>query len=140
MFPIPVEEIFSKYDSKKDFTTLDAWKKTRSIRLFFHKEVLSHLPDEEKYNLKSQIRRACVSATANIAEGYGRYHYREATQFYRISRGSVYELKDHLITCHELTYVNEEIFNKGLSLIEEAKVTLNGFIKFVISQKKTRDE
>jgi four helix bundle protein len=126
-----------KYDSNRDFTTLEAWKKARLVKLFFYSEVIPFLPAEEKFNLKNQIRKASISITANIAEGYGRYHYQEGLQFYRISRGSIYELKDHLISCHDLNYVDENIFNKGILLIEDTKITLNGYIKFVKSQLST---
>jgi four helix bundle protein len=134
-----VEETSVKYNSQKDFTSLDAWKKARSLKLFFYKEVIPHLPVEEKYNLNQQIRRASVSGTANISEGYGRFHYQEGVQFYRISRGSFYELKDHLITCFDLEFINKEIFEKGIDIIEDAKVTLNGFIRFVLKQKNIND-
>ncbi len=122
------------YNEKKDFTSLEAWKKARLVKLFFYNEVIPLLPEDEKYNLNIQIRKASVSITANISEGYGRYHYQEGMQFYRISRASMYELKDHLITCFDFNYINREKFDKGLILIEEAKITLNGFIKFVKSQ------
>lgn len=131
-----VEDVNVKYNSQKDFTTFEAWKKARLVKLFFYKEVIPLLPLEEKFNLNIQIRKASISGTANISEGYGRYHYQEGIQFYRISRGSIYELKDHLISCFDLSYINNEIYNKGLSLIEDAKITLNGFINFVKSQKE----
>lgn len=123
------------YDSRTDFTTLEAWKKARLIKLFFYKEVIPLLPAEEKFNLNAQIRRACVSGTANLAEGYGRYHYQEGIQFYRIARGSIYELKDHLTSCYDLDFISKEVFEKGISLIEATKVTINGFIKFVNARK-----
>jgi len=126
-----------KYNSQKDFTTLDALKKARLVKLFFYKEVIPLLPAEEKFNLNLQTRKAAVSGTANISEGYGRYHYQGGIQFYRISRGSIYELKDHLISCYDLGFVNKDIFEKGISLIEDAKLTLNGFIKYVVAQKNT---
>jgi four helix bundle protein len=125
-----------KYDYQRDFTSLDAWKKARLIKLFFYSEVVPLLPVEEKFNLNLQIRKASISGTANIAEGYGRYHYQEGLQFYRISRGSIYELKDHLISCHDLDYISEEIFNRGIHLIEDAKMILNGYIKYVKNQKE----
>jgi four helix bundle protein len=77
-----------------------------------------------------------VSATANIAEVYGRFHYQEGIQFYRISRGSIYELKDHLISCFDLQYIDQIIYSAGIDLIEKAKVSLNGFIKYVMNQKQ----
>ncbi|MBL7047780.1 MAG: four helix bundle protein [Candidatus Marinimicrobia bacterium] len=55
------------YDSKRDFTSLEAWKKARAVKLFFYERILPKLPVEERYNLGSQIRDSGVSATANIA-------------------------------------------------------------------------
>ena len=132
-----MEDWFAKYKSSKDFVTLDAWKKARLVRIFFYSEVIPVLPSEEKYNLRTQISRASVSATANISEGYGRFHYKEGIQFYRIARGSLYELKDHLICCLDSEYIDERIFEKGVDLIEQAKVKLNGFIKFVEGRQET---
>ena len=131
-----MKEIQLKYNSQKDFTTLDAWKKVRLVKFFFYKEILPILPEEEKFNLSFQIRKASVSGTANISEGYGRYHYQEGIQFYRISRGSIYELKDHLISCYDLKFIDDGVYDRGLSLIEEAKITLNGYIKYVKSLKE----
>ncbi len=91
-------------------------------------------PVEEKYNLNNQIRKAAVSCTANIAEGYGRFHYKDTIRFYMISRGSMNELKDHLITCLDLKYIGESLFNEGLSLIDSARKILNGYINFVKKQ------
>ena len=62
-------EISVKYNSQKDFTSLEAWKKARLLKLFFYKEVIPNLPAEEKFNLNQQIRRAGISITANISEG-----------------------------------------------------------------------
>ena len=92
------------YEPYKDFTTLEAWKKGRLLKIFFYKEVIPTLPVDERYNLGVQIRRASVSVTANISEGYGRYNHQECIHFYRIARGSIYELKDHLTTCLDLNF------------------------------------
>ncbi len=126
----------SYYNAERDFTTLEAWKKAREVKLFFYKKILPKLPKEEKFNLDIQIRKAAVSSTANIAEGYGRFHYQEGIQFYRIARGSLYELKDHLISCFDLQYISNDLFDEGSTLIESAKITLNGYINFVNRQKR----
>lgn len=55
------------------------------------------------------MRKASISVTANIAEGYGRFHYQELLQFFRIARGSLYELKDHLISCNDLSYIEADL-------------------------------
>ena len=124
----------SEYSSYKEFTTLEAWKKA-TLKLFFYNEVIPVMPNEERYNLGTQVRRASVSVTANISEGYGRYYHQESIHFYRISRGSMYELKDHLTTCLDLNLINKELFDRGTFLIEDAKKTLNGYIKFLQNNK-----
>jgi four helix bundle protein len=122
------------YDTNRDFKTLEAWKKCREVKLFFYNKILSRLPKEEKFNLDFQIRKASVISTSNISEGYGRYHYQEGIQFYRISRCSLYDLKDHLISCYDLKYIDDCLKFEGEDLIESAKVTLNGYINYVISK------
>lgn len=126
-----VQDSISEYDAERDFTSLEAWKQCRKVKLFFYKKVLVSLPAQEKYVLDIQIRKAAISITANIAEGYGRFHFREGIQFYRISRGSLYELKDHLTSCYDLQYITKDQFDEGITLIETAKKTLNGYINFV---------
>jgi four helix bundle protein len=130
-----VEDNSLKYNSQNDFTTLDAWRKAREVKLFFYTEVIPCLPVDEKFNLTTQIRKASVSSTANIAEGYGRYHYQEGIQFYRIARASLYELKDHLMSCNDLNFITSNAYEKGLTLIEEAKMKINGYIKYVHNKK-----
>jgi four helix bundle protein len=129
------EDSSGEYNKEKDFTSLFCWQEARKVKLFFYKEIIPKLPDTEKNNLNIQIRRASVSVTANIAEGYGRLHYQEGIQFYRISRGSIYELKDHLLTCHDLNFISENLLNTGFQLIESTKIKLNGYINFVKKQK-----
>lgn len=131
-----INEPHEFYSEKRDFTSLEAWIKCREVKLFFYKKVLPKLPKEEKFNLDIQIRKASVSTTANISEGYGRYHYQEGIRFYRISRGSLYELKDHLISCYDLGYIEITLKQEGEVIIESAKITLNGFINYVKSKIK----
>jgi len=71
------DEPIYNYKPGKDFTTLVCWKDVRQVKLFFYQKVLPKLPSSEKFNLDIQIRKASCSTTANIAEGYGRFHYQE---------------------------------------------------------------
>ena len=112
-----VADEIGTYKTYKDFTTLECWKLARKVKLFFYEKILPKLPKEEKYNLGNQIRNAAISATANIAEGYGRFHFKESIQFYRISRGSQFELKDHLISCLDLKYIDSWISQLHLEQI-----------------------
>lgn len=119
------------YKAYKDFTTLECWKLARQAKLLFYEKVIPKLPQEKKYNLGNQIRNASISATSNIAEGYGRFHFKESIQFYRISRGSQFELKDHLMSCLDLKYIDELLFKEGMNLLESSIKTLNGYIRYV---------
>ncbi len=65
------------------------------------------LPVEEKFELSSQIRRAAVSVTANIAEGCGRYSLKEKIHFIGISFGSLMEVFSELQTALDLGYITE---------------------------------
>ncbi len=112
----------------KTFKDLDAWKIGRLIRNKVY-EVIGKLPESEKYNLASQMRRAAISITANIAEGYGRFHYQENIQFLRISRGSVNEIWDHLITCLDQGYIEQDVFKEIEQNIEKEIQILDGLIR-----------
>jgi four helix bundle protein len=123
----------SKYD---DFRDLDVWKRCQTIRKKTW-DLCKDLPGEEKYKLSDQMMRASRSSTACIAEGYGRYHYQENIQFCRQSRGSLYELIDHIGVALECEYIDD---NHAESLIQEIKQAiriLNGYIKYLVKRKET---
>ena len=124
------------YNEGKDFTSLRCWMKARDLRIFIYNYVIPLLPKHEEYNLCSQLKRAAVSITANIAEGYGRYNIQESIQFYRISRASAYEIKDHLITCMDLNYISEKILFNGSELVELFKIAIGSYINYKRNQKK----
>lgn len=119
----------------KSFEELECWKSGRDVRFFF-REITARLPKDEKYSLVSQITRASRSVTNNIAEGFGRYHYQENIQYCRSSRGSLHELMDHLIICKEESYVNETEYKTGRELLNKAIAILNGYINYLIREKK----
>ncbi|WP_421978552.1 four helix bundle protein [Roseivirga seohaensis] len=84
----------------KSFKDLEAWKKGRVLRGDI--SVLTKtFPVEEKFKLVDQLIRASRSVTANLAEGYGRFHYQENIQFCRVSRGSLTEIQDHITVAYD---------------------------------------
>jgi four helix bundle protein len=89
--------------------------------------------------LIDQIIRASRSVTANIAEGYGRYHYREFAQFYRQGRGSLYEMIDHLIVACDEGYISNEELNRLKREIQECLAILNGFINYLLKAKSNEN-
>ena len=123
------------YGPIKHFTDIEAWKLARKLRVAVY-NVVKYLPREEKYDLASQMRRAAISCSANIAEGYGRFHYQENIQFCRISRGSIYETQDHLITCIDNQYITKELYDKIWALSMNVIKVLDGYIRYL--KKQTR--
>ena len=121
--------------SYKDFTSLRCWQSCREVKLFIYNKIIPQLPQEEKHNLNFQVRKSARSITANIAEGAGRYHYQEAIQFLRISRGSLDELLDDLIFCYDMHYISSDLYDEGKEKIKIAKAGLNGFIHYNEKQK-----
>jgi len=103
----------------KHFSDLQVWKLARDLKIQLY-QLVEKLPEIEKYNLKQQIIRCAVSVTANIAEGYGRYHFKENIQFCRQARGSLYELQDHLITCMDFNYISSDSYPELTRLITDA--------------------
>jgi four helix bundle protein len=97
------------------------------------------LPPEEKYNLVDQIRRAAVSVTLNIAEGYGRYHYLDSLRFYYIARGSLEETLGAFIVCDKLGYIPGELSKQRL-ICGNAIRSLNGYIRYVRAQQQGHQE
>lgn len=119
----------------RSFEELEVYKLARE----FSKKVsrlIKSLPKEEDYVLKPQMKRAKLSVTNNMAEGFGRYHYQENMQFCRQSRASVFELIDDFNTCFDEGYIDEahcnELKGDGYLLI---KVT-NAYIASI---KRFRD-
>jgi four helix bundle protein len=80
----------------KGFEDLRAWQLARQLMVECHK-VANVLPIKERYDLTAQIRRSSKSVMANIAEGYGRYHYLDSLRFYYIARGSLEETINHIV-------------------------------------------
>ena len=119
----------------RSFEDLDCWKKGRELRIEVSK-LLKTFPDFEKYELISQMRRASRSITHNISEGYGRFHFKENAQFCRIARGSLYEVKDQLITARDEGYIDDHKFQELNVLILENIRILNGYINYLIKNTK----
>ncbi len=118
----------------RSFTDLECWKACRLVRNKFS-GIIKKFPAEEKYALSDGIRRASRSITENIAEGYGRFHYQENIQFCRYSRGSLFELKDQLITAFDENYLTRDEVNEVNELIDKALSLLNGYINYLAKAK-----
>nr|HID12978.1 four helix bundle protein [Anaerolineae bacterium] len=115
---------------KRGFEDLRAWQLARQLMIECHR-LADALPFKERYDLAPQIRRSSKSVMANIAEGYGRYHYLDSLRFYYIARGSLDETINHIITARDLAYIDDARFRELYDLGREAERTLNGYINYV---------
>ena len=88
----------------RTFEDLEVYQMAREFRKAMY-GVTRRLPSFEKFELASQIRRAAVSLTNNLAEGHGRYHFLEQIRFTLIARGSLEELMDDLNVCEDENYL-----------------------------------
>ena len=102
-----VSKVSRVNELKSDYRNLEIYKKAKKFRKEIF-ELIKLFPKEEKFLLKTQLIRASRSIGANIAEGYGRYHYRENIQFCRQARGSLYECLDHINVAYECCYIDDE--------------------------------
>jgi len=105
----------------------------------FRKEVVqiaNTFPKEEKFLLVAQIKDSARSISANIAEGYGRFHYQEAIQFCRIARGSLLETYDHLSNALDENYITEIIFGDLKLKQEHLLKMINGYIAYLKRRKQ----
>ncbi len=134
-----VEEKKYSYGKINHFTDIEAWKLARKLRIEVYR-IVKELPSEERFDLGSQMRKAAVSCTANIAEGYGRFHFQENIQFCRVSRGSMYETQDHLISCLDNKYITQDEYDATWKLSENAIKVLDGYIRYLNKQKSEKNK
>lgn len=112
----------------KTFEDLEVWQLGTHLTFKAYK-LTESFPEREIYGLTNQIRRAAVSIPANVAEGFGRYHYMDRVKFLLSARGSLNELKSHLLISQELGFANDGFVGPALELIESLSVKLNNFIR-----------
>jgi four helix bundle protein len=124
----------------ESFENLKVWQKAHELMLFVHREVVPLLPKEEKWDLADQIRRSSKSAGANIAEGYGRFYYKDRVRFCYNARGSLTETQNHLIDARHLEYISPQIYAKGCGLAGEAQRLLNGYIDYLKRERPGKNE
>jgi four helix bundle protein len=124
----------------KSLESLIVWQKAIALAVKVHREILPILPQEEKWNLGSQIRRSAQSIPANIAEGYGRYYFQDTIRFCYIARGSLEETRSHVVLASKLDYLPDDLLADILSDIEEVNRLIKGYIAFMKRSKRGEKE
>src|SRR5881396_1663529 len=112
------------------FEDLEVYQVAREFRKTMYR-VARRLPEEEKFALASQIRRAAVSVTNNIAESHGRFHFLEQIKFMLQSRGSLEELLDDLNVCQDEMYLPIQEIESFRQEGWRVHKLINGYIRFL---------
>ena len=115
------------------FQDLECWKECR-VLVKMVSDLVKTFPKNE-FSLIDNLQRAVRSTTRNIAEGFGRHHHQENLQFCRISRGSIYEVWDDLITCRDEGYLSKTGMEMFETQINKCLAILNGYINYISSLK-----
>src|SRR5437016_6078457 len=113
---------------------LDVYEVARKFRKKMY-AVTRLLPCFEKFELASQIRRAAVSLTNNIAEGHGRYHFADQVRFFLGSRGSLQELVDDLNICADEGYLGTDEVEALKSEARRCLGLINGYLRYLRERK-----
>lgn len=127
-----------EHEPIRSFEDLECWKACRALRIFVANTLNKALPKDEKYRLADQILRSSRSTTANIAEGYGRFHYLDNAKFCSNARGSCWESIDHMITAADENLISQDLLIQGRALGNTAVALLNGYISYLRKAAATK--
>lgn len=122
--------------SYNHFYDLPVYKICRAFRKKISSIVQKQFPKQEDYLLKAQVSDASRSVTANIAEGFGRFHYQENIQFCRVARGSLAETLEHMITAYDEKYISSVTMKEINNDYRECLKQLNGYIRYLRTAKQ----
>ena len=112
----------------QSFRDLSAWQEGHSLILAIYKET-EIFPNKETFGLTSQMRRAAVSITSNIAEGFSRHTYKDKVNFYSMALGSLTEVQNQLIIAKDINYLSQDSFNELFNQSTLLNKILGGLIR-----------
>ena len=126
-------------ESRYKLDDFELYRLARKYRKKLYR-LIKQLPAEEKYCLGSQMRRAAISISNNVAEGHGRWHYLENIRFCIIARGSVAESLDDLNVCEDESYGDQQMVAglkpEGYELIRR----INGYMAYLRKCKQGKEQ
>ena len=115
----------------RNFKNYEVWKKSHELVLLIYRNILPYLPDDEKYGISNQLRRAAYSIPLNIAEGCGRSSDKDFSHFLDMALGSAHEVEYCSILISDLEFLSEERCKALIIRISEVKAMLIGLIKSI---------
>ena len=110
---------------------LNAWREAKDFAVLIYQTILPKLPQDEKWGIGMQLRRASQSISTNIAEGFGRYYYQDMVRFSYIARGSLEETISLIALCYDLGFIDmddkQSVSIKSNQLLQ----IINGYIAYL---------
>jgi four helix bundle protein len=123
----------------RTFEELEAWKAGRELRIFVFRKIVPVLIHAREFDMCDQLKRASRSVTHNIAEGHGRFHFLDNSRFCSLARGSLNEVLDQLITCHDDSLIKDSLYQDGREHFNKTLRILNGYMSWLKRSAKTKD-
>ena len=123
-----MEILKKKIGTIDSFTKLIAWQEAHRLVLSIY-QITRVFPKDELFGLTSQMRRAAISITSNIAEGFNRRTANDKVHFYYIALGSLTEEQNQLLASRDIGYINNASFHKIAEQTVLVSKVLNGLIK-----------
>jgi four helix bundle protein len=114
----------------KGFEQIISWKKARELNKEIY-QLTNRNEFSKDFALRDQIRKASISISSNIAEGFGRKTNKEFIYFLNVAKSSCYEVKSQLYLALDVHYIDQEAFEKIYAICDEIAKTLHGLIKHI---------
>ena len=118
----------------KSFSDLDAWKEAHRLVIIIYR-ITKDFPREEIFGLTNQMRRAVISISSNIAEGFSRETNKDKGRFYLIAKGSLIELQNQLLAARDIGYLDIRNFDWAAAKSIKVHMLINGLIRKVKNEK-----
>jgi len=123
----------------KSYEDLEIYKMALALAKDIYLKTVN-FPKSEMFGMTDQIRSASASVGANIAEGFGRYHFKDKLLFMYNARGSLYETRHFIALAKEVGYLEEEYKLEVDKRIDTLAVKLNNFIGSIKNQTTNNNE
>ena len=114
------------------FEKIVAWQKAHYFTRMVYR-ITKHFPEDERYGLVSQFRRAAVSIGANIAEGYKKLSKADKLRFFNIAEGSLAECENYIILSRDILYIDENEYTLLHNCAEETGRLLTAYSNGIIN-------
>lgn len=121
-------QVLSEEPKIRSFSQLNAWKKAHELVLSVYRAT-DQFPRSEIFALSSQLRRASISISSNIAEGFSRRTKADKISFYHIALGSCTEVQNQPLIARDHKYITDELFDSSVALTIDVNKLTNGLIK-----------